>query len=68
MLMTLVDSLLKQAEEKFPCSISYRGRLTEKEREELERKCRVTTPAVYMSGECVYVIRLLKKPEEKFEL
>ncbi len=57
--------LINLARKKYPLPVSYRGRLTEEELEELRKYCRVNTPAVFMSGECLFVIRIEKNERKK---
>lgn len=48
--------IIKQAKEKYPVSIHYKGRLTKEEISEIEKFCTINTPSVYMDGSCYYVI------------
>ena len=57
----VIKELYKQAKEKYPVSIQYKGRLTIEELEELEKYCDVHAFSVYMNGTVVYSIRYRKE-------
>ena len=49
--------LIEKAKNKYPLSVSYKGRLTSEEVAEIEKNCTVHCPSVYMDGSAVYSIR-----------
>ena len=49
--------LIEKAKNKYPLSVSYKGRLTSEEVAEIEKNCTVHCPSVYMDGTAVYSIR-----------
>ena len=51
------EGLIQRANNKYPLSISYKGRLTSEEVAELEKYCIIHCPSVYMDGTTVYSIR-----------
>ena len=51
------EELIKKAKNRFPFSISYKGRLTSGEMKKLEKQCIIHCPSVYMDGTAVYSIR-----------
>lgn len=51
------EELIEQAKNRFPLSISYKGRLTSGEMKKLEKYCIIHCPSVYMDGTAVYSIR-----------
>jgi hypothetical protein len=51
------EELMEQAKNRFPFSISYKGRLTSTQIKELEKYCIIHCPSVYMNGTAVYSIR-----------
>lgn len=53
----LVEVLVNEAGSKYPVSIYFKGRLTEEQLSEIEKKCYVNCPTVYMDGSAMYSIR-----------
>lgn len=53
----MIEELIQKAKNKYPLSISYKGRLTSKEVAEIEKNCTIHCPSVYMDGTAVYSIR-----------
>ena len=51
------EELIEQAKNRFPLSVSYKGRLTSGEMKKLEKHCIIHCPSVYMDGTAVYSIR-----------
>lgn len=60
------EELIEQAKSKYPLSISYKGRLTSKEVEKLEKHCMLHCPSVYMDGTAVYSIRYKSSDETDY--
>lgn len=59
--------LISLARKKYPLPVSYRGRLTEAELEKIREYCKINTPSVFMNGECMYSIRILKNQAREDE-
>jgi hypothetical protein len=53
----MIEELIQKAKNKYPLSISYKGRLTSTQIKELEKYCIIHCPSVYMDGTAVYSIR-----------
>ena len=53
----IAEELIAKAKNRFPFSISYKGRLTSIQIKELEKYCIIHCPSVYMNGTAVYSIR-----------
>jgi hypothetical protein len=53
----MIEELIQKAKNKYPLSISYKGRLTSTQIKELEKHCIIHCPSVYMDGTAVYSIR-----------
>ena len=51
------EELIEKAKNKYPLSVSYKGRLTSTEIAKVEEYCTVHCPSVYMDGSAVYSIR-----------
>jgi len=56
-----VEELIEQAKNRFPLTISYKGRLTSKEVIKIEKFCEMHCPSIYMNGTAVYSIRYKKE-------
>lgn len=54
---TSTEALIDKARSKYPVSLYFRGRLTKEELSEIEKKCYVNFPTVYMDGSAMYSIR-----------
>lgn len=55
-----IERIIEKAKEKFPVSFQYKGKLYEKEIEEIEKACDVRYSSVYMDGSGYYYIRYRK--------
>lgn len=53
----MIQELIENAKEKYPLSIQYAGRLSEKDIIALEKSCDVKCPSVSMNGNITYNIR-----------
>ena len=53
--------LISLAKDKFPLSVSYKGKLTEDELTEIEQYCDLHCSSIFMDGSAVYNIRHKKK-------
>ena len=56
----MVQELVDWAKQKYPASITYTGKLTEKELSSIEEKCVIKCQSVFMNGDATYSI--LYKP------
>ncbi len=56
----MVQQLIKNAKARYPLSIQYMGRLSEKDIAALEKSCDVKCPSVSMNGNITYSIRYKK--------
>lgn len=52
-----IEEIIKSAKEIYPRSVQYRGRFTEEETLEIEKRCDIYHPSVYMDGTVLYLIR-----------
>ena len=57
------EKLIELAKNRFPLSVSYKGRLTSGEMKKLEKHCIIHCPSVYMDGSAVYSIRYKRAVE-----
>lgn len=56
----MIQELIENAKTKYPLSIQYTGRLSEKDIAVLEKSCDVKCPSVNMDGDVTYNIRYKK--------
>lgn len=53
----VAESLIQKAQEKFPVSVFYTGRLSEKDIFKIEKVCDIHVFSLYMDGSATYSIR-----------
>ena len=53
----IVQELIESAKNRFPLSVSFSGKLTNKEIALIEQYCTVHCPSVYIDGSATYSIR-----------
>lgn len=56
-----MNNFVQMAKEKYPLSISYKGKLTEKELLELEKFCDIHCSSIFMDGSAIYTIKYKNK-------
>lgn len=55
------DEIIEKAKNKYPLSISFKGRLTAEDIKKLEEYCLIRCPSVYMDGSAKYSVRWLRE-------
>lgn len=55
--MSLSQNIIERAKRIYPISFYYRGYLTDKKYNEIEKQCKIQCSSIYMDGSRMYCIR-----------
>lgn len=62
--MSLSQNIIEHAKRLYPRSLHYRGCLTDKKYNEIEKQCKIQCSSIYMDGSRMYCIRYKAESEE----